>query len=93
MTAYIFAAAIIGWVGAVFGAAILAIELRAPWSLLAGAMCIGFLVLGFGTLLKVMAEEESRGPCLHYETGTQYNPATRTVMPYRYCAERGEWTE
>jgi len=63
-----------------------------------GSMVYAFLVAVWlsltiaGTLwLRVKAEE--RGPCLRYETGVQFNPATKTTMPYRFCAERGEWIE
>ena len=34
---------------------------------------------------------EVKSPCHRYEIHSQYNPATKSVMPYKVCAERGEW--
>ena len=33
----------------------------------------------------------NKGPCLRYETGVHFNPATKSMARYRVCAERGEW--
>ena len=54
-----------------------------------------FLWLSISTacVLWMMEDAKKRGPCLRYETGMQFNPATKTMMPYRVCAERGEWIE
>jgi hypothetical protein len=35
--------------------------------------------------------QKEKGPCFEYETGVRYNPATKTMMPYRKCVDRGEW--
>jgi len=32
-------------------------------------------------------------PCAKYETTLQYNVATKTTMPMRYCAVEGEWVK
>jgi len=53
----------------------------------------GWLSISIAGVLWLIAEAEQRGPCLRYETGMQFNPATKTTMPYRFCAERGEWIE
>jgi len=37
--------------------------------------------------------EESKGPCVKYETKMYYNAATKTMMPAKVCVERGEWEE
>ena len=63
-----------------------------------GSMVYAFLVAAWIALtiagaLWLRAKAEQRGPCLRYETGVQFNPATKTMTPYRYCAERGEWIE
>ena len=92
MTGYALAAAFLLW----FGAAICALvqmliansaARMAAWA----AVLFGVLTLGLGTALNLVDQQTAAGPCLRYETGAQYNPATKTVMPYRRCAERGEW--
>lgn len=92
MTGYALAAAIVLWVGAVFCALYQTVfassETRAAaWA----AVLFGVLTLGLGAAFNLETYQAAVGPCLRYETGMQYNPATKTVMPYRSCAERGEW--
>lgn len=90
MTGYIIAAGIVGWGSLITVAAIRAIENDSPFWL---GVALLMLILGFGFLIEVTREETQKGPCLNYETGMQYNPTTKTTMPYRYCTERGEWIE
>ena len=51
------------------------------------------MVATLAALIYVMAAESDRGPCLRTETGMAYNAATKTMMPYTRCAERGEWVK
>lgn len=57
------------------------------WSLAGLSVLIAILAL----MINAWLAEERRGPCLKYETTMQYNAATKTTMPARYCALRGEW--
>ena len=52
-----------------------------------------FLMAAIGlTVLIYAAEmEESKGPCLNYETQIYWNSATKTMMPARVCTQRAEW--
>lgn len=96
MTGYIIAAAFVLWAGALFGTLYQTALARstaraAAWAAAWAAVLFGVLTLGLGTALNFADQQAAVGPCLRYETGVQYNPATKTVMPYRRCAERGEW--
>jgi bacteriorhodopsin len=50
-------------------------------------------ILYLATILTIVIELDKRenevGPCIKEETGYAYNSATKSTMPYRYCAERG----
>ena len=60
----------------------------------AGALSVFvWISISMAGALWMKAESQKRGPCLRYETGMQVNPTTKTTMPYRVCAERGEWVE
>lgn len=92
MTGYALAAALLLWIGAaacaLFQMVFASSATRAAaWA----AVLFGVLTLGLGTALNFADQQAAVGPCLRYETGVQYNPATKTVMPYRSCVERGEW--
>lgn len=49
------------------------------------------LVLSVSLLLWFLENQASNKPCVKYETTMQYNAATKTTMPVRYCALEGEW--
>ena len=92
MTGYALAAAFLLWCGAVFCALYQTVFASSAARMAAwAAVLFGVLILGLGTVFNLADQQTAAGPCLRYETGTQYNPATKTVMPYRHCAERGEW--
>lgn len=92
MMAFLIAAVMILWVIAIIYTGIMAMESRIWWIRWAcAAMCFGLMVAAVGAALNMAAQQTATGPCLRYETGMHYNPATKTTMPYRRCAERGEW--
>lgn len=92
MTGYALAAAFLLWCGAVFCALYQTVFASSAARMVAwAAVLLGVLTLGLGTALNFADQQAAVGPCLRYETGMQYNPATKTAMPYRRCAERGEW--
>lgn len=56
-----------------------------------GAILLGVLTLVLPPLfIKYPAPDR---PCVRYETTYQYNAATKTTMPVRYCAQYGEWVK
>lgn len=38
-------------------------------------------------------EESKRGPCIEWQTQMMYNAATKTMMPAKFCVQRGEWED
>ena len=56
-----------------------------------GAIVLTTVILG--VVLHISFKESEKGPCHKYETQMMYNPATKTVMPYRVCVLRGEWVK
>lgn len=48
-------------------------------------------VLTVAIIIGAVDQDQKQGPCVKYETSWQYNAATKTNMPYKVCAERGEW--
>lgn len=62
-----------------------------------GYLGIGWGFVGLGIFTAVIAflihasSSDNLKPCAKYETGMQFNAATKTTMPYRYCAVEGEW--
>jgi hypothetical protein len=56
-----------------------------------GILLCAWLVVTIVIVTLGVNTDNDQGPCLRYETGTHYNPATRTIAPYRRCVERGEW--
>ena len=79
----IVAACIILWLGSVCLCVVFSTQ-NPIW--LAPALVI--LILGFGF---VISQSSSEGPCLSYETRLIYNAETKTMMPARFCTNRGEW--
>lgn len=59
-----------------------------PQWLLILSICCTLSLAGF---IYLVSKEEDKGPCLRKETSMMYNAATKTMMPYTYCVERGEW--
>lgn len=41
-------------------------------------------------IIEYMPVDESK-PCLEYKTVIQYNAATKTMMPAKYCQQYGKW--
>ena len=62
-------------------------------SLVVRWLCRAACFLSLAWLLGWMIESDQEFPCVKYETTMQYNGATKTVMPMRYCVERGEWVQ
>lgn len=56
-----------------------------------GGIAIGLIVLCLPVLMWKYPTPDR--PCVRYETTMQYNAATKTTMPVRYCAQYGEWVE
>jgi hypothetical protein len=54
---------------------------------------VGIITALLAALIFAVARYEEGGPCLNYTISSSYNPATKTVMPYRVCTDRGEWIE
>ena len=54
-------------------------------------VCGGVCFLGAAWALSQSVEQDSTQPCAQYETRSQYNAATKTMMPMRVCVLRGEW--
>lgn len=44
-------------------------------------------------LLYAGMEESKKGPCIEWQTQMMYNAATKTMMPAKFCVQRGEWEE
>ena len=52
------------------------------------------VVIGIiATIMYVNNKQSAQGPCLKEQTSYAYNAATKTVMPYTYCAEQGTWVK
>jgi hypothetical protein len=60
-------------------------------------VAVGIFTSAFGILILVAPiyaiRHPDNRPCVRYETTYQYNAATKTTMPVRYCAQYGEWVE
>lgn len=92
MLGFPIAKAVLLWIGAVIYTGIMAMESHNERIRLAcAALYVGLIVAGVGAALSMVASQAATGPCLRYETGMHYNPATKTMTPYRRCAARGEW--
>lgn len=55
--------------------------------ILVGTGLVMFIIIGY---IATHPPGEAK-PCVRWDTSAQYNPATKTVMPMRYCAQYGEW--
>ena len=51
------------------------------------------VIVGITLLTYLAIEQEEKAPCVKYNSIMQYNAATKTIMPVRYCVLRGEWEE
>jgi MFS family permease len=86
---YLFTATlIVAYLAAFIGSLIIAID-REDWRWLVVFALLFIFLIAF--IIKGATEDEAKGPCVRYETQYSYNAATKTNMPYRVCAERGEW--
>ena len=89
MMGYIFTATlIVGFVGSLMFTGFKALD-DEDWRWLIPFAVL--LVIMIALIIKGLSEEEAQGPCVKYDTRYSYNSATKTNMPYRVCAERGEW--
>ena len=50
------------------------------------------LIVCLASAFWAMSQPDNK-PCVRYETIMQYNAATKTTMPMRYCAQYGEWVK
>lgn len=91
MTGFVAAAAVVAWLALLCFLGWGSLEFDRAWPWLIG-IC-AWLVVTFGLVFNAAAEEDAKGPCLREETSYQWNPATKTVMPYTYCADRGTWSK
>ncbi len=89
MFSYIFQAALFcGWIALLFFFFGRALDQEGLLYII-GAVVMS--VITVAVIIGAASEEEKQGPCVKYETQWSYNAATKTTMPYRVCAERGEW--
>lgn len=58
-----------------------------------GVVLFVWVVIAMGFVIQSDIEQDKEHPCVEYEIRQQYNPATKTVMPVKVCALRGEWVE
>lgn len=75
------------------GLAILSIHALFELGYFAKFLAVLFLIATFSALFYGISKENSKGPCVQYETQMHFNAATKTVMPARVCVLRGEWVE
>lgn len=85
------------WIGILFGSLILLINIQFDGSRFGNVLIdIGLgitgLILCIASLLWLVNQDEAK-PCAQYDTKMQYNPATKTTMPMKYCAVQGEWVK
>ena len=92
MTYIMQAIILVAWVG-LFSASIIAI-LEGSTEGIFMYIVGGVLGLVIAIALAFWGISTSEGqPCARYETTLQYNSATKTTMPMRYCAIEGEWVK
>jgi len=58
-----------------------------------GIATVAIIIFILTFIIKWSTEEEEQGPCLKKETSLAWNAATKTMMPYTSCTERGTWTK
>jgi MFS family permease len=91
MIGYIFQAIIVvAYLAALIGTLIMAVD-NEDWRWFVPFTVLLILLIAFA--IKSATEEEAQGPCLKKETSYTYNSATKTMMPYTKCVERGEWVK
>lgn len=49
------------------------------------------LIMGLSVLVYAAQQGDREGPCGEWRTEMQWNPGTKTMMPARFCVNRGEW--
>lgn len=87
---YVWAAVFVGWCFAlIFSMHAAIFQESVGYSL----VCAILLIIPIGFISGKIYERHKERPCVEYEHRTQYNPATKTVMPMRVCVARGEWIE
>lgn len=84
------ATGIVVFIAVLMGLGIAALE---GWGWPAGIGAAVWLILGMAFMIYQVSQEEATGPCLREKTSYQYNPATKTTMPYTHCVERGTWVD
>ena len=90
MTYVIQAIIILTWIG-LFGGSVLAMAEGFSGGTVMEIIG-GFIGLVIALSLAIWAASNSDNqPCVKYETTLQYNAATKTTMPVRYCSIQGEW--
>lgn len=86
----LWAAALLFLVGMFIGSVVLILngwDAGSPGSIIAGVIGL-ILVLSIGFWVAGSADNK---PCVQHATVMQYNAATKTTMPVRYCVQYGEW--
>lgn len=93
------AVAMLIWIGMLFGSVILIINTTDGYSytvfkqpLHNYLLAVFGLIICIASLLWIVSQPDDK-PCVRYETSYQYNAATKTMMPMRYCAQQGEWVK
>lgn len=93
---YIFGAVVaLIWIAVLFGSLLLLIKVADQDGLFTNplydiAFGLAGLIICIASALWFLTQEDDQ-PCVRYETTMQYNAATKTTMPVRYCAQYGEW--
>jgi len=83
---------VLAWIG-LFGASTIAVaEGSTGGSIMSIVGGLVGLVISVALVFWVIGNSEDK-PCAKYETSLQYNAATKTTMPMRYCAIQGEWVK
>lgn len=94
----LFALVAVAFVGALATGVMLTISAAVDFSMgdldtyVWGKLGIGLvLMVGCIALIFAAADGDPKGPCVRTESGSAYNPATKTMAPYTRCAEYGTW--
>lgn len=88
MSYILYAVIFLVWVGIFFGSLTLIMD-GDTTSIVLGVLG---LIICLSSAFWALSQSDNK-PCARYETTMQYNAATKTTMPMRYCAEYGEWVK
>ena len=84
MSYILYAIIFLVWIGIFFGS----LTIIADGDGISKLLGVLGLILCLASALWAMNQPNNK-PCVRYETTMQYNAATKTTMPMRYCAQYG----